>query len=186
MAAFNHQIECDRIDFVAADDSILFSVFLRIPLLVLRLVLDSILVREKNNRAAAAAAVPTSAVGQRLVGLIVDVATFLAHETVVRTAQRQDEREQTKKAWRPSLQTIEEEVDDDDDEDEYRRVEERRDATSVVVRSCSSYFDNGLATLQRCGLVLMKSRLRSESFSIRVRNAFDWYRHERVAEIPLL
>ena len=124
--AFDHQLECDQIDF-AAENSILFSIFLRLPLLILAAILDSLKENNTAIRMSSSSNSSSSNSNNKLERCFVSI--VVGHHKYTQQAEQQATNDSTQK-WCPSLQTIDEENSKDIQEDKIEdEIEEQEDKT---------------------------------------------------------
>jgi hypothetical protein len=119
--AFDHQLESDRIDLAAAD-SIIFSIFLRIPLILLGVVLDSLLLKENgvNNNSIWSIISSINKIEQSSLNNVLDKITIFAN-TKNKTM-----------GWCPSLQTIIEDDDVEGSNEQHNAYEVNKERALIV------------------------------------------------------
>ena len=136
--ASDHQLECDQIDFAVYSDSILFSIFLRIPLLILTAILNSTANSAANNstssgtNSSSSSSSSSSTLEQCFLSIVV------SHH--LKSTQSELATNNINTKWSLSLQTIDEEdIPEEDDDNEEEEEESQRNTTNPAKRKNVSF-----------------------------------------------
>ena len=132
--AFDHQLECDQIDFAVYSDSILFSIFLRIPLLILTAILNITANSAANNSTSSgtnSSSSSSSTLEQCFLSIVV------SHH--LKSTQSELATNNINTKWSLSLQTIDEEDSPEEDDDNEEEEESQRNTTNPAKRKNVSF-----------------------------------------------